>query len=69
MTGALALGANQTLNLVTAPSASAKLIGGAWSGELAPWTVTGDKASTTKVAARADGIWVGRATGAVIYLR
>ena len=67
--GALKLGNNQSLAVTTAPSGSAKLFGGILAGELGTWTVTGDKALTSAVVKRGDGVWLRRATGGVIFIR
>lgn len=67
--GALKLGNNQALAVTTAPSATAKLFGGSLDGELGAWTVTGDKASSSKVLKRDDGVWLSCAAGAVIFIR
>ena len=67
--GALTVGMGQSLYVPTAPKGSALLIGGDVTGELAPWTVTGEKANRLSVERGEGGVWLNRLSGLSILLR
>ncbi len=67
--GALSFGARPTLNVVTSPGETVQLFGGAYTGELPEWTVTGDKANTSRVTLRTDGIYLSIGAGTMVFIR
>ncbi len=67
--GALSFGARPTLDVVTSPGETVKLFGGTYTDELPEWTVTGDKANTSSVALRTDGVYLSIGSGTVIFIR
>lgn len=69
VTGEMSFGAGQSLHMDPAPAHTAKLFGGTVTGDSTKWTFTGDHSNAVGISRRADGLYLLRGLGTVIYFR